>query len=857
MEKYYKYIIPTLIVALFLLTSIIYTSPAVTGKVLRSNDIVQSQGGAKELSDFEKKNKRRPLWTNSMFGGMPSYMIFVKYPNSWSTTIGGFITYRLSVSNATQVIFLQLVCFYIFLLMLGKNHWISALGAVGFAFASYNPISIEAGHLSKLFAIAYAPPLIGAIIMTYRGKLITGAALTALFAALELYANHVQITYYALIAIFVYGVMAFVSAIQQQKLPQFAKATGLLLIAGGLAVGSHATRLLVNYEYSKQTIRGKSELKSNTQSGGGVDRSYAFQWSYGIKETLNFLIPNYYGGASGTPPEKDSKTQAAIQTILSNPQLQKNKQVNRDINILYNRAGGYWGGQPFTSGPSYFGVSIIFLFIFSFFLTKSPMKWYLLGMTLFFLMLSWGKNFSTFNDFIFDHLPIYDKFRAVTMALHVINIFMIWMIALGLQELFAAEVKLKSLLKPLMITTGITIGVILLALLIADTNMQPIQNMLANYPDYIKGNLISAIKSDRSGMVRADAFRSIIFALLVAASLWAWFTGKLTQEYAFTLLILIVLVDLWVVDKRYFNNKSFAKKSEMNRLAQPEATDQLIIADSESDPHYRVLNLTKAYSQDATTSFFHKSLGGYHGAKLRRYNEVIEKHFDANISSASKVLRPSPFAPQSKLPQFVLQQTSGQDSSNYSVFNMLNMKYMIVPLGRGQSGVVKNPQAMGNAWFVDSYKVVKDSDEEIASLKAFDPKKIAFINPRYQAEVAKIKISPDPGATIKLTKYEPDYLVYESNAKGQQLALFSEVYYNNGLGWEAYIDGKKVPHFRANYVLRALAVPGGKHKIEFKFHPKTYYTGEQISLIASILLVLLLLTAAGLAYKNSQPPKEA
>ena len=847
MDKYYKYLIPALIITIFLSISFIYTSPTITGKSLRSNDIVQSAGGAQELKDFEEKNKRRPLWTNSMFSGMPSYMVYVDYPNSWTTKIGRLFTYQSGIPNSTNVIFLQLVCFYIFLLLLGKNHWISVLGAIGYTFASYTFSSIEAGHMAKLFAIAYVPPFIGAVVITYRGKLIIGSALAALFASLQLYANHVQITYYALIALFVYGVVAFVDAIQQKKLPQFAKATGLLLLAGGLAVGSHATRLLINYEYSKQTIRGKSELKSNKQSSGGLDRDYAFRWSYGIQETITFFVPNYYGGASGQPPKKDSKTMRAIQTLASNPQLQKNPGFNRDLQGIYSRAASYWGGQPFTSSPAYLGVTVLFLFIFSFFLTKNPLKWYLLGMTILFLAISWGKNFPAFNYFLFDFAPLYNKFRAVTMALHIINIFMIWMIALGLQELFNSEIKLKSLVKPMMITAGSIMLVIILGLLMADLGMQPIRDMLAKYPDYIKSDLINAIKSDRSGMIRADALRSIVFILLVAASLWAWFTGKLKREYAFSLLIGITLVDLWVIDKRYLNNENYAKKSELNQISQPSVADQFILKDGKDDPHYRVLNLTKEFYQDATTSFFHKSLGGYHGAKIRRYNELIDKHFYPNINNAYRSIQPGN----------ILGKANTNDSTNFSVLNMLNMKYMIVSGKNNQEIVLKNPQSLGNAWFVDSYKIVKDSDEEIASLKIFDPKKVAFVNPHYKDEVAKIKISPDPSATIKLTKYEPDYLAYESNAKGQQLAVFSEVYYNNGLGWDAYIDGKKVPHFRVNYVLRALAVPGGKHKIEFKFYPKTYYKGESISLIASILIILLFLAAAGLAYKNTRVPKEA
>lgn len=842
MNKYDKYFIPVSIIVAFLVISFAYTSPTLTGKVIRSNDVIQSDGAITELKNFEEKSNRRALWTNSMFSGMPAYMVYMSYPNSWTSKISGFLTYGLGIPRSTSVIFFLLVCFYIFLLMLGKNHLISALGAIGFAFASYNIISIEAGHLSKLFAIAYAPPLIGAVVMTFRGKFITGTALAAFFASMELYANHVQITYYTLIALFIYGVVAFVGAIQQKKLPQFAKATGLLVIAGGLAVGSQATRLLINYEYSKQTIRGKSELKSNKKSGGGLDRDYAFQWSYGVQETFNFFIPNYYGGASGQPPEKKSKTMAAIQTLANNPQLRQNPAFNNTLNTVYSRAASYWGDQPFTSGPSYFGAALMFLFIFSFFLTKNPIKWYLLGMTILFLFISWGRNFSAFNYFLFDTVPLYNKFRAVTMALHVINIFMIWMIALGLQELFVTEVKLKRFVKPLMISTGITVGVILLGLLMANLGMQPILDALKQYPDYIKNDVINAIKSDRSGLIQADTFRSVIFVLLAAAALWLWFTEKVKTELALVVLMGVVLIDMWVIDKRYLNNENYVKKSQFNLVQQPSAADQFILNDGKNDPHYRVLNVAKGFSQDATTSFFHKSLGGYHGAKLRRYNELYDQHFYRNINNAYGVIQPGN----------LLGKANTNDSTNFSVLNMLNMKYMIVRGRDNQEVVLKNTQNLGNAWFVNSYKVVKDSDEELASLKVFDPKKVAFVNPRYKEAASKIKIVSDPSASIKLTKYEPDNLTYESNAKGQQLAVFSEVYYNNGLGWEAYIDGKKVPHFRVNYVLRALAVPGGKHKIEFKFKPNTYYKGEKISLVASISLILLFLVAGWFAYKNTQ-----
>lgn len=838
-----KKILPDLIIVVFfVLLGAIYSSPELSGKRLLQNDVLQGVASGKELANHEKKTGKSALWTNSMFSGMPAYMIRAKQPNSLSYRVGVWLHAKLMPRSTIKLLFIFLLTSYLGFVILGFDRWISALGAIGIVFASYNLINIGAGHIFKLRAQAYAFPLIASFVMTWRGKYLTGGVLAAIFASLELYSNHPQITYYMLIGAFFIGVYEFIKALNEKTLKQFLTGTLVLLLAGGIAIGGSASLLLPNYEYTKETIRGPSELKANKTSTGGLDIDYAFQWSYGKMETFTILIPNFYGGESGGELGKKSNmyetlTRRGVQGTQAEQFVQQQPL--------------YWGDMPFTSGPAYFGAIICFLFVFSLFAAKNTLKWWLLGIVGLLLMLSWGRNLAWFNNFFFHYVPLYNKFRAVNMFYSVINVFMIWSIALALQEIFIiGEVKKKQLVKSLWYSLGVVGGITAIFALLGgglltfeaagdQSYLQRLVKMTGNQG--FAQDLLSALQSDRAAMMKADAFRSLVFILLSGALLWAFLTDKLKKEYVLGGIALLVLIDLWGIDKRYLNSDKFVKKSNYSVYTDPQQFDLEILEKGKNDPHYRVLNTTKSPMSDATTSLHHKSIGGYHGAKLRRYNELMDKYLTPNMIAAYGL----------RTPQGTLRRHNPADSNNVSVLSMLNMKFMI---DQGKK-VFQNTNAMGNAWFVDSYKVVKSSDEELASLKKFDPRKTAFVNPKYASAVKGLKIAPDSKARIKLTSYAPDILKYESNASSKQLAVFSEIYYNNGLGWEAYIDGKPVPHFRVNYVLRALVVPAGKHTIEFRFEPKSFAIGEQIALIASILLVLGIVAVLFLIYRDKTKAK--
>lgn len=830
------------IIFFFFILSAIYNYPELSGKRLAQNDVLQSQGASQELRDYREKTGKVGLWTNSMFSGMPAYMVYAERPNSLTLRLGRLLHYTL-LPITTNIVFMLLVTSFLALLILGFDRWISVLGAIGIVFASYNFINIDAGHVSKLLAQTYAFPLIASIIITWRGKYLIGGTLTALFAGLELYSNHIQITYYVFLTLLIIGAYELIQALKAGKVKEFMIGTAVLLVAGGIALGTNASLLMPNYEYSKQTIRGPSELKANAKTKGGLDINYAFQWSYGITESFTVLIPNFYGGASGGKLGKKSN----MYEVMTRRGYQ-----GRQAEQFLERQPLYWGDMPFTSGPAYYGAIICLLFVFSLFVAKSDFKWWLLGIVIFLLFLSWGRNFSAFNNFFFYNVPLYNKFRAVNMLFSLINIFMVWGIALGLKDALTGEIKGKRLMKPLGYSVGIVGGIVVIFALLGgglfDFEAARDQTYLEQMEKHIFKNkgvaidMIDALQKDRAALMQKDALRSLVFILLAAGLLWALFTEKIKREYALAGIALLVLVDLWGVNKRYLNNKSFKKKTNAEAVKKPQPYDLEILQKGKDDPHYRVLNDSKSYMNDATTSFHHKSIGGYHGAKLRRYQELVDAHLTNNIKAAYKLLTNAK----------TLKPHNPASNENVSVLSMLNMKYMVV----GNPGqVFQNTNAMGNAWFVDNYKVVKDSDEELASLKVFDPKKIAFVNPKFAKAVEGLKITPDNKATIKLLSYAPDELKYETNASSKQLAVFSEIYYNKG--WEVLIDDKPASFFRVNYVLRGLVVPAGKHTIKCHFTSKTFATGESIALVSSMLLLLGIVGAITLYFKNAETKEEA
>ncbi len=826
--KLFKSFLPHLLVIVgFLILSIIYVSPVLEGKTIIQNDVIQAGGAAQELKKFEKETGTRSLWTNSMFSGMPAYQIYMDYPSSWSVAVGRFLSYQLPIPSPANLIFILLLGFYFLMAVLGFNRWISILGALAFAFSSYNIISIEAGHTSKVLAIGFAPPMIAAVILTFRGKYLLGAALTGLFASIELYTNHIQITYYIVIALGLYTIYALVEAIMKSEIKRFAIAVLVLGLAGILSLGSQTSRFWTTYEYQKETTRGKSDLtaKNENSSSGGLDKDYAFDWSYGITESFTFLVPNFYGGASGGELSRNSATYKEL----------IGKGVDKaNADSFVKRLPLYWGDQPFTSGPAYMGAVICFLFVFGFFITKDQMRWWLLGTFVLFLMISWGKNLDWFNYFLFDYFPLYNKFRAVTMILCVIQIFMIILIGLGLQDLLKLEdnqavaedsgknkaMKVKSVMSPekqaaqkVLLYTGGAVGGLCLVFAVLGSSLFNFsgagdEGFVANLTQMTKSDtfaqqLMTALESDRLTLMRNDAFRSFFFILFAAGLIYAFLINRLKGTYLIIALGLVILADLWLVDRRYLNNDNFVKKSQYEASFAKTSADNEILKDK--DIHYRVFNTSVSPFNDATTSYHHKSIGGYHGAKLKRYNETIE---------------------------VMIKQLNG-DRSN--LMDMLNTKYFIL---KNENKLIaqKNPNALGNAWFVEKYQLVENADEEFAALETLEPKTTALVDKLYEEKLNSLAIQFNDKNTIELTQYSPNELVYETEAKSPQLAVFSEIYYNSGLGWNAYIDDQPVNHFRVNYILRAMVVPEGKHTIVFKFEPKSYYTGSTIDLICSIIL---------------------
>lgn len=800
-----------LILLLFLLITFIYFSPLLAGKTLAQSDSIQAKAGAQEVVAYHEKTGKWSLWTNSMFGGMPAYLVATDYPGSWSTQIGRFITHLLP--EPANLLVLGMVGFYILLLTLYVTPWLAATGAIAFTFCSYNLLNIEAGHISKVIAIAYLPPIIAGVMLTYRGKYLIGGALTALFLALQLYGNHVQITFYLGISLVLYAAFELARAIREKQVPRFAIATLILAFAAVLSVGSHASRLLTTYEYSKESNRGKSELTKTTQTGAegtndseGMDKEYAFRWSYGKLETFTLLIPDFYGGASQGSLGKSSDTYKAL---LANgvPQGQAAQTVEQ--------LPLYWGQQPGTGGPAYAGAIVCFLFVLGLFIVKGPVKWWLLTVTGLFILLSWGKNFAGFNNFVFDYVPGFNKFRAVTMILSVVQVYLCLLALLAVREVVQARMTWTQLQKPLLYSLGITGGAALFFAVIGAGffDFQSVTDARLQAP----GWLIEALRDDRKGLLQRDAWRSAFFIAAAAALLWAFVQSRIKSFALYGGLLLLVLIDQFSVSKRYLNDGDFVSKSRATQQIQATEADLQILQDT---TYYRVADLTGSFFDNALPSYFHHSVTGYHAAKMLRYQELTESGLAPEIQQFVTQLQSKNFSPDSLKP--------------FPVLNMLNVKYFI--LAPSAQGVLTNPNHLGNAWLVKDYKLVADANAELKAIQDVDPAQTAIVDERFKEFLNGLTITPDPNASIKLTAYAPNQLTYESNAGSPQLAVFSDIYYRGNDNWQAYVDGKPQPHFRANYVLRAMVIPAGKHRIEFRFTSSTYTIGETIALISSVLL---------------------
>jgi hypothetical protein len=769
-----------LVLLLFVAISFIYFSPVLEGKMLDQHDIKTYKGMSKEIKDFRDNTGNEALWTNSMFSGMPAYQISVKYKKNLIQYVDKVLT--LNLPRPVNLLFLYLVGFYILLLTLKIDYRIAFIGAIAFAFSSYFFIIIQAGHMSKAHAIAYFPMVVASVLYTYRGRVLLGGALTALTVALEIYTNHFQITYYLVLVLLIIALFQLYKDIKKNNLPDFFKRSTILILAAILAAGTSFTRLKTTSDYGKESTRGKSELTSNIDNKTkGLDKDYATQWSYGIAESMTLLIPNFYGGSSSSSVLSldDSKTIDFLKKF-------KNKKLANSL--AQYKSSSYWGDQPIVSGPTYAGAIVVFLFI-----------WLLLA-TIMSLMLAWGKNFMPLTDFFLDYFPAYNKFRAVSMILIIAEFTIPLLGFIALDKFLSSSIDVKEKRKPLKSAFYITGGITLIFALfpsvfldfLSEKDLNPIASGIVT-PD----GFLDALALDRSSLLSSDAWRSFIFIGLTFGLLMLYLKRTIKARYVILLIGVLVVCDMWNIDKRYLNEENFVRKSKIKIPYKPTQADNFILSDK--DPNFRVFNTSVSTFNDASTSYFHKSIGGYHGAKLKRYQELIEFHIS---------------------------------KGNMDVLNMLNTKYFISRDGKPQL----NSSALGNAWFVNNINLVKNADDEIAALKEFDPINTAVIDTRFSNYI--IDSLNNFSSIIKLDTYKPNYLKYSSESLNDGIAIFSEIYYKNG--WNAYIDGVKTDYFRANYVLRALKIPSGKHTIEFKFEPSVYSTGENISLASSLILFILL-----------------
>ncbi len=826
----------------FAIIPYVYFSPVMSGdKEIKQGDINNHKGMSKEIADFRKEHQgEEPLWTNSMFGGMPAYQISVIYNANLLKHVDS--AFQLWLPHPANLVFLYFIGFYILMLCMRVNPWVALIGALGYGLSSYFFIIIEAGHNSKAHAIGYMAPLLGSILLTLRGKYLLGGGLTALFAALELYTNHLQITYYLFMIVAVLYVVEFYHAFKAKELKKIFIASAILGASLIFAILPNISSLWATYEYGKFSTRGKSELtikRDGTSNGeiktSGLDKDYATQWSYGIGESFSLLIPNFKGGAS----EPLGQHKDAIEKI--DPQYR-----NDVAGSFYS----YFGNQPFTSGPVYVGAIIIFLALLGMFIIEDRLKWVLIIATLLSLMLSWGKNMMWFSNLFFDYLPGYNKFRAVSMILIIAELTLPILAVLSIDRIINhikngdQILELKFLkkkitaMKLLYITFGVVGGFTLLCVIApglfnkfqADNEFQQMvggaikqnkgvtQEQAENY--YTP--LMEQAEIARKSIFKSDAWRSFIFIFMAAASIWLYLRKNVNKELLIGALGLFILIDLWSVDIRYLNSSNYVPKAQNQNPFPKTKADEFILEDKSLD--YRVLNLSKSTFNDASTSYWHKSIGGYHGAKLKRYQELVDFKIDKDISTLYEGLGGGAISDSSLRATF----------AKTTILNMLNCKYVI---GNPETTPIVNTQAYGNAWLVTKIKWVETADEEITALGETSPRWTAIMRSSFKEAIGTPSLEMDSISNIKLTVYQPNYLSYDSYTLKDRLAVFSEIYYSKG--WNAYVDGVLTPHANANYVLRAMKVPAGKHKIEFKFEPEVYKTGEKISGIGSILILLI------------------
>ncbi|HKK42904.1 MAG TPA: hypothetical protein VJ963_10885, partial [Bacteroidales bacterium] len=727
-------------VVAFIVISFAYFYPVLEGKVLKANDSTVSTINSKEIRDYRAEYGKDPLWTNSIFSGMPGYLISTHYPGNLFKYVDSFLrTFRMPVS----VLFLSMLGFYILLIIFGLNPWLSITGAIAYGLSSFFFQVLAAGHNTQAIALAYMPTMIAGIYYAYKKDAVKGALMTAFFLALEIQANHPQITYYGLLCLLVFGITELIYSIKTNRVAKFFKTSAILIIPFIIAVGINFASLYTTYQYGKYSIRGKSDLvTSDNNKTTGLDKDYITFWSYGIDETFNMLIPDYKGGSS--EPFSSTSETATVLTRNNNA-------------AALNQTREYWGTQPGTDGPHYVGAIVIFLFVLGLILVKGPEKWWLVSATILSIMLSWGKNFMFFSDLFINYFPGYNKFRAVTMILVIAEFCIPLLGFLALRDIYKGNLKKSEILKGIKIATAVTGGFLLLVIFIPGIAGSFIGPYEGGYPAW----LTTALIDDRKTLLKNDAFRSLIFILMASGTILAYTLGKIKAGPSIAILTVLVLLDLWTIDKRYLNADRFEMQSSYKKSFKPTLADGLILKDT-SD--FRVLNLSVSTFNDNTpTSYFFHSIGGYHGAKLQRYQELIDSSLIRNFATIQRTASKA-----QTIKQFQL-----AFDSTYAI-NMLNAKYVIYS---PDAPPVTNPRALGNAWFDEKVHFVKDANSELAAVNIFDPSRFAIVNDTFKSQVKQSEYPTSAGDTIYLVKYEPNRLSYRYHTSGERLAVFSEIYY--------------------------------------------------------------------------------
>lgn len=824
-----KYWIDAIMVVIFAIISFAYFLPAdIEGRILYQHDASAGRGLGHELQTYHEKTGEYTRWSNSAFSGMPTYQSAPSY-NSTNFLTKIMTAYHLWLPENVWYLFAYLLGFYILLRAFNFKQELAALGSIIWAFSSYFLIIIAAGHIWKVWALAYLPPMIAGIVLCYRKKYLLGLLITAIFTAFEVKANHVQMTYYYLFIVFFMVVAYLIDAIRQKELKHFAKATAMCIIGATLGVLINISNLYHTWQYGKESMRGKSELvkkNSQNQTNSGLERDYITQWSYGVGETWTLLIPNAKGGASVPMVQNETAMKKA------DPQFMQ----------VYEQIGQYWGEQPGTSGPVYVGAFVCMLFILGLFIVKTPMKWALLAATILSILLSWGKNFMPFTNLFIDYMPLYAKFRTVSSILVIAEFTIPLLAMLALKQLIYDRQNTIKNIKYIYISFALTAGISLLFALapslffssfISSSEMEALKNIPPDFQQPLMANLTQM----REAMFTADCYRSFFIIIIGMILLLLYRYNKLNGRVTTISILVLCLIDMWAIDKRYLNDSMFVERSVRETAPTMTNTDKIILQDKSLD--YRVLNLASNTFNENETSYYHKSIGGYHAAKLRRYQEMIEHYISPEMQKAMQEII-----------------TAGGDMSKvngkdlFPVLNMLNTKYFILPLQGGQTAPVINPYAFGNAWFIDKIKYVNNANEEIDNIAKVDLRHEAVADIKFK-NILKSSTLQGNVSQVALTSYEPNALKYNVNSEKGGIIVFSEIYYP---GWTATIDGQKAELGRVNYILRALNVKSGKHIVELKFDPTSVHATETIAYIAFAILIILVI--AIVAWKIKAQKKE-